>query len=287
MYGALYLPVLFGILFELNLDAWVEARINYEFVMELERPVLDYRSYLEIPAFMFLTLSYCFFFSFYFINLSTVAPTTWPLAWLVFAVAFFVNPLPIFRRRSRYWLLRVLFRVLTPGISRVEFIAFFMADELNSLTYSIQNLMFMGCCFGKHWPGNVSAVCPVGSTWPYALLACVAPISRLIQCLKRYHDSKLYVHLINAGKYGSTILVAWLNMYWRHRGSDTGDFSFALWVVFATLNSIYTSSWDLIVDWSLLRPGCKLLRPDLAYGWPGFYYFAMVTNVLLRFIWVW
>lgn len=30
VYGALYLPVIFAMLFELNLDAWVSARINYE-----------------------------------------------------------------------------------------------------------------------------------------------------------------------------------------------------------------------------------------------------------------
>lgn len=30
VYGALYLPLIFAILFELNLAAWVEARINYE-----------------------------------------------------------------------------------------------------------------------------------------------------------------------------------------------------------------------------------------------------------------
>jgi len=30
VYGSLYLPVVFAMLFELNLDAWVGARINYE-----------------------------------------------------------------------------------------------------------------------------------------------------------------------------------------------------------------------------------------------------------------
>lgn len=30
VYGALFLPVIFALLFELNLDAWVSARINYE-----------------------------------------------------------------------------------------------------------------------------------------------------------------------------------------------------------------------------------------------------------------
>ena len=46
--------------------------------------------------------------------------SSWPAAWLVFLATFFINPLPILRRSSRWWLLRVLFRVLTPGISRVE-----------------------------------------------------------------------------------------------------------------------------------------------------------------------
>ncbi len=45
---------------------------------------------------------------------------SWPAGWLVFLTAFFLNPLPVLRRNARWWLLRVLFRVLTPGISRVE-----------------------------------------------------------------------------------------------------------------------------------------------------------------------
>lgn len=73
-----------------------------------------------MPAFFFMTLSYCFFFSFYRVSPHRVAPTTWPLAWLVFICAFFLNPLPIFRRRPRYWFLKVLARVCTPGYSRVE-----------------------------------------------------------------------------------------------------------------------------------------------------------------------
>ena len=35
VYGALYLPVIFALLFELNLDAWVSARINYEVCLAL------------------------------------------------------------------------------------------------------------------------------------------------------------------------------------------------------------------------------------------------------------
>lgn len=43
---------------------------------------------------------------------------------------------------------------------------------------------------------------------------------------------------------------------------------------------------DLVVDWSLLRPGYKCLRPDLGYPSKWMYYVAMVLNVLVRFVWV-
>lgn len=287
IYVGLYIPVIFAMLFEVNLMAYVAARINYEFVMELDRPTLDFRSYFEIPAFFFMTLSYCFFFSFYRVATHSVAPTTWPLAWLVFVCVFFLNPLPIFRRRSRYWFLRVLFRVITPGYSRVEFIAFFIADELNSLSFSIQNLMFIGCTYSHHWPGAVYDTCASGRSWPYALLATVPPLIRLIQCLKRWYDSNLQIHLINAGKYASSIIQAVLFVYWRSTGSPQNTGGFVTWVIFATIASIYTCSWDFVVDWSLLRPHHHLLRPDLGYSQTWVYYFAMVTNFFVRFIWVW
>lgn len=37
VYGSLYLPVIFAMLFELNLDAWVNARINYEVSAQADR----------------------------------------------------------------------------------------------------------------------------------------------------------------------------------------------------------------------------------------------------------
>ncbi|ODN94664.1 hypothetical protein L198_04805 [Cryptococcus wingfieldii CBS 7118] len=286
-YGGLYLPVVFALLFEVNLLAYVNARINYEFVMELTRPTIDYRSYIELPSFLFLTLSYCFYFSFARIGSSNVAPTTWPAAWLVFFAVFWINPFPIFRRQTRYWLLKVLFRVITPGYSRVEFIAFFLADELNSLTYSIQNVYFLSCAYANHWPDDVVNVCPSGRSWPYAIIVCLPALSRLIQCLKRYNDSKLYIHLINAGKYASVMTQLCLFVWWRNQGSRNNNASFIVWVIFAFFSATYACSWDFIVDWSVLRPKAGFLRKDLGYSRRFVYYLAMVINVLLRFIFIW
>lgn len=52
VYATLFLPVIFGMLFELNLTAYVSARINYPFIMELDvRTALDHRQFLEVSRY--------------------------------------------------------------------------------------------------------------------------------------------------------------------------------------------------------------------------------------------
>jgi hypothetical protein len=86
-------------------------------------------------------------------------------------------------------------------------------------------------------------------------------------------------------------------------GSSFHDASFIVWVIVATITSTYTSTWDLVIDWSLFRPDSGFLRHELGYSkryvcllfhFEGVelsvyevYYVAMVTNVLIRFVWVW
>jgi hypothetical protein len=50
---------------------------------------------------------------------------------------------------------------------------------------------------GKQWPADVYGACPAGATWPYILVSILPGFIRFIQCLKRYHDSRLDIHLIN------------------------------------------------------------------------------------------
>jgi hypothetical protein len=62
----------------------------------------------------------------------------------------------------------------------------------------------------------------------------------------------------------------------------------ALFITFATINAVYVSIWDLLMDWSLLQPNAskKWLRDVRGYKSPSYYYIAMVLDVLLRFNWV-
>jgi hypothetical protein len=109
---------------------------------------------------------------------------------------------------------------------------------------------------------------------------------RMLQCLRRYHDTRnIFPHLVNCGKYTAGIMFyVCLSLY---RVNKTHEL-LALFIFFGALNAVYTSIWDLAMDWSLLNFSAKkpLLRTVLIYKYSWFYYFAMVIDPLIRFNWI-
>lgn len=146
----------------------------------------------------------------------------------------------------------------------------------------------MGCEYNTKWA--YPDQCDPNQTFWTPVLLAVPAFMRWLQCFRRYKDSKYTanLHLINAGKYTSSIFYYFFYFNYRYHGSQrTKDL--ALWCVFGCIYSIYTSTWDITMDWSLLRRNAKYpwLRDELVYEsyWP-FYYWAIITNIILRFAWI-
>lgn len=66
-----------------------------------------------------MTLAFAFWFSFSELDLK-IAPTAWPIAWLVLAILVLVNPLPIFQSHPRRWFLRKAGGILLSGTHPVS-----------------------------------------------------------------------------------------------------------------------------------------------------------------------
>lgn len=76
------------------------------------------------------------------------------------------------------------------------------------------------------------------------------------------------IHLINAGKYVSVVSQNFAFFGWRFSGNGSFEhFTFIIWIVFSVIYSLYTASWDLLMDWSLLQRKSKrrFLRDTLAF----------------------
>lgn len=123
----------------------------------------------------------------------------------------------------------------------------------------------------------------------YFILAMIPFVVRLVQSLRRYKDSKLPTHLINAGKYGMGIVYHFCYYLWRRDGKSNNGPSFILWCLSAVIYSLYGCVWDFVMDWSICKPHAKypFLRRELLYSSQiPLYYVALVTNFLIRFLWI-
>src|SRR5947208_13369411 len=66
-----------------------------------------------------------------------------------------------------------------------------------------------------------------------------------------------------------------------------GDKRKIIWIISQSIYSSYTSYWDVCMDWQLFQKNSSnpFLREHLAYKKKWFYYFAIISNSILRWSW--
>ena len=111
--------------------------------------------------------------------------------------------------------------------------------------------------------------------------------------MAKYHESEQKVHLINAGKYISSIapgvLVIWVNAAAQgQRLKYKADTIFWIYFAVSMIKTIYSFIWDIYMDWGLCRSNKRgdphrFLRAKINYA-PYFYYWAIFSDFILRFI---
>ena len=146
------------------------------------------------------------------------------------------------------------------------------------------NLELFFCLYASYW--GYPPKCNSSHSRLLGFFQCLPSVWRAFQCIRRYLDTKnAFPHLLNLGKYIFGVLYyATLSMY----RIDLYTRFQAAFITFALLNAVYTSVWDLIMDWSLGNPYAKnpMLREVLALRRVWVYYAAMFFNVVVRFNWI-
>lgn len=171
------------------------------------------------------------------------------------------------------------------GFYRVEFKDFWMGDMLCSQTYALGNIYLYFCLYSQAW--NKPEMCNSSHSYTMGFFMCVPAIWRLLQCFRRYYDSRqAFPHLANGAKYALTILqYATLSMWRNDKPNEVLKGAF---ITFATISSLVSIFWDVVMDWSLLNPYAKwpFIRDTIGFKRPWVYYFAMFIDPPLRFSWV-
>ncbi|KAF7960178.1 hypothetical protein EAE96_001776 [Botrytis aclada] len=284
IYGGYFLGLYLFSLFCFDCSVWTRHKINYKFVFEFDpRHDLDWRQLSEFPAFLILL-----FGLFLWINFSGYGTPEmfiyYPIILIFVTVLIIFMPAPIIFHRSRKWFVYSHWRLLLAGLYPVEFRDFFLGDMYCSLTYLTSNIELFFCLYATSWHNPTK--CNSTNSRLLGFFSTLPAIWRLLQCFRRYHDTKnMFPHLVNGGKYAMTIVYYVTLSIYRIDRDRTNLIAFSF---FAALNAVYVSTWDLLMDWSLLQPGANkpLLRDVRGFKSTWWYYAAIIIDPILRFNWI-
>uniref|UniRef100_A0A3B3D0J6 Xenotropic and polytropic retrovirus receptor 1b n=1 Tax=Oryzias melastigma TaxID=30732 RepID=A0A3B3D0J6_ORYME len=301
IYRGGFLLIEFLFLLGINTYGWRQAGVNHVLIFELNpRNNLSHQHLFEIAGLLgvlwCVSLLACLFS-----DSIQIPMQANPLILYGCFLLFLINPFKTCYYKSRFWLLKLLFRVVTAPFHRVGFADFWLADQLNSLVTVLMDLEYMICfySFELNWTdrkgllnsGNRCKVCNSYSYGVRAVIKCLPAWFRFVQCLRRYRDTKrAFPHLVNAGKYSTSFfVVAFAALYSTHREQDHAQIFFYLHIGCLVVSSCYTLIWDLRMDWGLFDRNAgenSFLREEIVYPHKAYYYSAIVEDVLLRFAWI-
>ncbi|XP_065265175.1 solute carrier family 53 member 1 isoform X2 [Emys orbicularis] len=157
IYRGGFLLIEFLFLLGINTYGWRHAGVNHVLIFELNpRSNLSHQHLFEIAGFLgmlwCLSLLACIYGKF-----THVPMQVNPLILYGFMLLFLINPTKTLYYKSRFWLLKLLFRVFTAPFHKVGFADFWLADQLNSLAVILMDLEYMICfySFELQWDNSV------------------------------------------------------------------------------------------------------------------------------------
>eukprot|EP00731_Ephydatia_muelleri_P024814 Em0016g1085a len=254
--------------FAINTYVWRRRGVNNVLIFEFDpRNNLNYIQLFEVASLLGVLGvigGYLLVFS-YWLNIPAYVG---PLVSYLLIVGVVLLPLPVFRPRSRIWLLKELGRICCAPFVFVTFPDFWIADQLNSLATVFLDVEFFACyLFVKN------DECSAAKYGIRAVVAVLPAWFRFAQCLRRFYSTKTcdgkrkYEHLINAGKYSSSFFVVLFS-------SLSSGFNVSGAKVQTAHYYVFFSLW--IVS--------AMLREELIY--PNYVYvLAIIEDLILRSLW--
>ncbi|KAL3284885.1 hypothetical protein HHI36_019021 [Cryptolaemus montrouzieri] len=295
LYRGPLLFIEFLFLIGVNIYGWRSSGVNHVLIFELDpRNHLSEQHLMELASILGVIWALSVLSFLYSASLS-IPPYVNPLALTVIMILFLINPLKVFRHEARFWLLRITGRIICAPFFAVNFADFWLADQMNSFVNALLDFQFLTCFYytNGNWleAGDNTAQCMENNFVVRPIINCLPAWFRFAQCLRRYHDSKeAFPHLVNAGKYSTTFFVVLFSTLKSVYTNEYHNTFVIAWFIAQIISSTYAYAWDIRMDWGLLdtwsRGDNRFLREEIVYSSARFYYFAIIEDFVLRFLWM-
>nr|XP_043614559.1 phosphate transporter PHO1 homolog 3-like [Erigeron canadensis] len=211
-----------------------------------------------------------------------------PLGLVTAVLLIAICPFNIFYRSTRYFLMACLWRCICAPLYMVTLPDFFLADQFTSQVQLLRSLEFYVCYYGwGDFKKRDAQTCSDSSIYKtISIFIAVIPYwIRFLQCVRRYYEGSDSTQALNGLKYFSTIIAVVSRTVYDQRKGTTLKIIAASTSGIATIFSTY---WDLIMDWGLLNRSSEnpWLRDKLILPNRSIYFIAMIVNVILRLAWM-
>jgi len=200
--------MVFGFLTAINVYVWQSVGINHVLIFELNP-----RNQIEpikIIGFASLFGYGCTLSMLLFLHHNEFGvrdPLYFPLIGVILPLALLINPLPIMNHSARMWVLCICGRIIAAPFYPVNFVDFWLADQLNSLVLCLLDHYQLIRFYVRYYKNRNNSF-DFEPDYAMSVIRCLPSWFRLAHCLKRIWDSdpKPVSYLVNAFTYVSTII---------------------------------------------------------------------------------
>ena len=271
IYASHFLPFIALGLFSINAVIFKKVFINYIFVFQFDKRTAlhecQYASLVGLFAFTFVTTALLVF---KYADTESIKPSICLMP-LMSVLLVFLNPTPWPWYSARLCIIKTCLKIFSAPFFPVIFKDFFINDHLISQAHFFQGIL-MAFNFNMN-------------DWSVKAIPIIPNLTRTLQCLRRFMDTKVKLNLLNASKYTLSMIVLVLR-------SISIPTSKRTWIdVLQALSSLFSLYWDMVMDFGLLQTTRDyrniLLRDQLiVFPYKTFYYYVIVFNCCSRFAWI-
>ncbi|KAK5578744.1 hypothetical protein RB653_008417 [Dictyostelium firmibasis] len=197
--------------------------------------------------------------------------------WTCFFISLFYN------KFIRSIIIENMVLILKAPFKSITFLSFWIADQITSLSIFLKDFNMSSCFLITFF--NVE-YCSRQLGWLSIILSILPFLFRINQCLRVFYDNRENKsQLFNALKYFMGLIVLFFSNLYHNKDNEVYK---VYWVSFAIVGTIFSTYWDVVKDWGLFSKNSKnyLLRDQLLFSYKPFYYYSIVSNIIMRFTWV-
>ena len=215
--------------------------------------------------------------------------------WVIFLGYLFFPHKKYLNGPGRGYIFRMFWKILSRSWIKVEFPMIFIINQFTSFVLALKDLEYTVCFYISIWlnpDDEYPKVCMNDSFQIGFLVAFLPLLIRIIQCCRVAYDRRdpklKRFDLINIEKFMTSAVVTILSLlvgFLRSKQSHAFEPIFTLWVITASISTVYSYLWDIKMGWGLCEKGYGLLRAKMHYArW--IYYTAIVLNLIFRITWI-